>query len=70
MAQGACQDGTCPACAAEAHRMRILDVLPGDQAVAEAADGRTTEISIMLVDAIVGDTVLVQNDEAIAVVSP
>lgn len=69
MAQGACEDGTCPACAAESRVLRILDVRPGDQAVAELPDGRTVEISIMLVDAVVGDTVLVQHDEAIAVVS-
>ncbi len=70
MAQGTCKDGTCPACAAEAHTFRLVDVLPGDHAIAETPDGRTVQISIMLVDAVVGDTVLVQGDEAIAVVNP
>lgn len=67
MVEPACHDG-CPTCAEPAIAHRIVGVLPAERALIDVGDGRTEEISTMLVDAVLGDLVLVHTHEAIAVV--
>jgi hydrogenase maturation factor len=69
MAEPTCHDDVCITCSDEALPYRIVELLPGDLALVDTTDGRTEEISIMLVDAAAGDTVLVHAKEAIAVVT-
>ncbi|HEV7931629.1 MAG TPA: HypC/HybG/HupF family hydrogenase formation chaperone [Actinomadura sp.] len=57
----------CVTCADEALPMTVVRLLGRDQAVAES-DGGQERISVTLVDAAVGDTVLVHAQEALAVV--
>jgi hydrogenase expression/formation protein HypC len=65
-----CHDEVCITCSDEALPFRIVELLPGELARVDTEDGRTEEISIMLVTAAVGDVVLVHAKEAIAVVAP
>ncbi|GAB3958913.1 hypothetical protein GCM10029978_004880 [Actinoallomurus acanthiterrae] len=49
--------------------MTVVRLLDGDLAVADTGGGRCEEVSVALVDAAVGDTILVHAKEAIAVVA-
>jgi hydrogenase maturation factor len=68
MAEPVCHDDVCITCSDEALPFAIVDLLPGELALVDVGEGRTEEISIMLVDAGVGDIVLVHAKEALAVV--
>lgn len=67
-AGGNCAGDHCVTCSDEAVPVRILRV--GDDGLAEvdAGDGRVEQVSVALVDAVAGDTVLVHAKEAIGVV--
>lgn len=60
-----CDDDVCLTCGDVAVPVRVIQLLPGDMAVVEV-DGRQEEISVALVAADVGATVLVHAGEAIA----
>ncbi|TDE24952.1 HypC/HybG/HupF family hydrogenase formation chaperone [Actinomadura sp. 6K520] len=68
-AGGNCAGDHCVTCSDEAVPVRILRV--GDDGLAEVdtGDGRVEQVSVALVDAVAGDTVLVHAKEAIGVVS-
>ncbi|MFL6120083.1 HypC/HybG/HupF family hydrogenase formation chaperone [Actinophytocola sp.] len=62
-----CHDGVCVTCSDSAVAVTVVALL--DDGLAEVATGRgTEEVSVALVPAAVGDTVLVHAGEAIAVV--
>jgi hydrogenase maturation factor len=63
-----CTDEVCITCGDVAVPVRIVKLLPGDLALVEV-DGHEEEISVALVSAAVGDTVLVHAGEAIASVA-
>ena len=61
-----CHDDVCITCSDEAVPVRVVRLLGGE--LAEVDTGQTLEeVSVALVDAAVGDTVLVHAKEAIAV---
>jgi hydrogenase maturation factor len=62
-----CHGPVCITCSDQAVPVVVLRLLPDDIAVVDA-DGHEEEASVALVDAQVGDTVLVHAGEAIAVV--
>ncbi|MQY10133.1 hypothetical protein SRB5_02390 [Streptomyces sp. RB5] len=62
---GSCAGEVCTTCADEAVPMRLVSLLPGELALADGPGARQ-EISVALVSAAVGDTVLVHAGEAIA----
>ena len=62
----ACHGDTCITCADTAVRVRVSELLPGGLAVVET-DAGPEEVSVALVEARVGDVVLVHAKEAIAV---
>jgi hydrogenase expression/formation protein HypC len=64
-----CHEQVCITCSDTAVAVRIVRVLDDDLAVVDTDSGEE-EISIALVSATVGDTVLVHAAEAIAVVQP
>ncbi len=66
---GACGAEVCVTCSDQALPYTVLEIADGDLAWVEAGDGRE-EVSVALVDAAVGDVVLVHAGEAIAVVGP
>jgi hydrogenase expression/formation protein HypC len=55
-------------CSDEAVPVRVLELFDGGLADVDAGGGRVERISVALVDAAVGDTVLVHAKEAIGVV--
>ncbi|MET7335054.1 HypC/HybG/HupF family hydrogenase formation chaperone [Nonomuraea sp. NPDC005650] len=63
-----CEDvgGSCVTCGDVAVEVRVVGLLPGGLARADTGEG-TEEISVALVEARVGDTVLVHAGEAIVV---
>lgn len=62
-----CDDDTCITCGDVAVEVRVIRVLP--DALADVDTGRGTEqVSVALVSAAAGDTILVHAGEAIAVV--
>ena len=64
-----CEGGDhCVTCSDEAVAVRVLRLRDGDLADVDVGDGRTEEVSVALVDAAVGDTVLVHAKEAIGLV--
>jgi hydrogenase expression/formation protein HypC len=63
-----CHGPVCITCSDEALPVVVLELLADDLAVVDA-DGHAEEVSVALVEAQVGDTVLVHAKEAIAVVS-
>ena len=63
-----CTDDVCITCGDVAVAVRVVRLLPGELAVVEV-DGHEEEISVALVAAEVGSTVLVHAGEAIAIVS-
>lgn len=62
-----CHDEVCITCSDEAVEVRVLELLPDGMAIVDTGSSRE-EVSVALVDAQVGDTVLVHAKEAIAVV--
>ena len=62
-----CHDDVCITCSDEAVSVTVVELLPADLAIVDTGVGRE-EISVALVTAGVGDTVLVHAKEAIAVV--
>jgi hydrogenase expression/formation protein HypC len=63
----ACHDDVCITCSDEAVQVRVVALLPDDLAVVDTGVS-TEEVSVALVRAGVGDTILVHAKEAIAVV--
>ena len=63
-----CRDGHCITCSDEAVEVRVTELLGDALALVDVGAGRQEEVSIALVPAGVGDTVLVHASEAIAVV--
>jgi hydrogenase expression/formation protein HypC len=64
-----CTDDVCITCGDLAVPVRVVKLLPGDLALVEV-EGREEEISVALVSATVGATLLVHAGEAIASVGP
>jgi hydrogenase maturation factor len=62
-----CHDDVCITCSDQALPVRVLELRPGDLALVDTGTSQE-EVSVALVDARVGDTVLVHAKEAIAVV--
>jgi hydrogenase maturation factor len=62
-----CHDDICITCSDEAVQVRVVELLGDDLALVDTGAGRE-EVSIALVDAGVGDLVLVHAKEAIGVV--
>jgi len=67
---GHCDDDVCITCSDTAVPVTVLEVQPGALALVDVGTGTPEEVSIALVDARVGDVVLVHAGEAIAVVAP
>lgn len=64
-----CHGDVCVTCSDEALPVRVVRLLPGELALADTGTGGALEeISVALVDAQVGTTVLVHAKEAIAVI--
>ncbi|SNT01469.1 HupF/HypC family protein [Actinomadura meyerae] len=66
---GDAQDGHCATCADEARPATVLRLLDGGFADVDTGGGETERISVALVDARPGGTVLVHAGEAIGVVT-
>jgi hydrogenase expression/formation protein HypC len=64
---GACHGEVCVTCSDSAVAVTIVRLLDDDLAVVDTGDGEE-EVSVALVDAGVGDTILVHAREAIAVI--
>jgi hydrogenase maturation factor len=62
-----CDSDVCITCADTAVQVRIVELLPDGLALVDTGGGRE-EVSVALVSAAVGDTILVHAKEAIAVV--
>lgn len=62
------EEGCCVTCSDIALPVTILELLPDDLAVVDAGEGRRETVSVALVRAGVGDTVLVHAGEAIGTV--
>jgi hydrogenase maturation factor len=62
-----CHDDVCITCSDEAVQVRVVELL-GDELALVDTGSSTEEVSIALVDAAVGDLVLVHAKEAIGVV--
>jgi len=60
-----CDDEVCITCSDQAVAVRVIEVLPSGMARVETGVG-VEEVSVALVDAVIGDTVLVHAREAIA----
>jgi len=65
----ACHDEVCITCSDLAVQVRVLRLLDDDLAVVDTGSGEE-QVSVALVSAHVGDTILVHASEAIAVVRP
>jgi hydrogenase expression/formation protein HypC len=63
-----CRDEVCITCSDEAVEVRVVALLAADLARVETRQGEE-EVSVALVDAAVGDTILVHAKEAIALVA-
>ncbi|TDD71769.1 hydrogenase assembly protein HupF [Actinomadura darangshiensis] len=64
-----CTGDHCVTCADEAVPVVVVRLLDGGLADVDAGDGRLEQVSVALVEAGVGDTVLVHAKEAIGVVT-
>lgn len=64
-----CYGEVCITCSDQAVPVRIVELLDDDIALVDTGQS-TEQVSVALVTAAVGDTVLVHAKEAIAVVSP
>ena len=67
VAETECDDEVCITCSDQALPVRVIEMRPGDLALVDTGSG-TEEVSVALVDARVGSTILVHAKEAIAVV--
>jgi hydrogenase expression/formation protein HypC len=67
MAVEQCRDGVCIACSDTAVEVRVVEMRPDHWAVVDIGAG-LEEVSVALVDARVGDTILVHAGEAIGLV--
>lgn len=63
-----CHDEVCVTCSDQAVAVTIVELRPGSMAVVDTGSSRE-QVSVALVDAGIGDTVLVHAGEAIAVVA-
>jgi hydrogenase expression/formation protein HypC len=63
-----CTGDVCVTCADQAVPVRVLVLHAGELATVDTGGGHVEEVSVALVDAAVGDVVLVHAKEAIAVV--
>ena len=63
-----CHGDHCVTCGDIAVEVTVLRLLPDSLAVVDTGQGATEEVSVALVPASVGDTILVHAGEAIAVV--
>jgi len=63
-----CDGEVCVTCSDEAVAVRVVRLLDDDLALVDTGTGHDEEVSVALVEATVGDTVLVHAKEAIAVV--
>jgi len=66
---GECHGDACITCGDVAVEVTVLRLLPDELALVDTGHGTEEEISVALVPAAAGDTVLVHASEAIAVVS-
>jgi hydrogenase expression/formation protein HypC len=66
----ACSGDRCVTCSDAAVQVTIARLLDDDMAVVTTGEGTEEEVSVALVLASVGDTILVHAREAIAVVAP
>lgn len=64
-----CHDDVCITCSDAAVRVTVLRLLPDGLATVDTGQG-TEEVSVALVSAEAGDTILVHAGEAIAVLRP
>jgi hydrogenase maturation factor len=64
-----CHDEVCVTCSDEAVAVTVVELRPGGMAVVDTGSS-LEDVSVALVDAEVGSTVLVHAGEAIAVVAP
>ncbi|MBO2459976.1 MULTISPECIES: HypC/HybG/HupF family hydrogenase formation chaperone [Actinomadura] len=64
-----CEGDHCVTCSDEAVPVKVLRLHGADLADVDAGGGRVEQVSVALVDAAVGDTVLVHAKEAIGVVT-
>jgi hydrogenase expression/formation protein HypC len=64
-----CHDEVCITCSDLAVQVRVLRLLDNELAIVDTGSGQE-EVSVALVRAQVGDTILVHASEAIAVVRP
>ena len=64
-----CHDEVCITCSDLAVQVRVLRLLDDDLAIVDTGSGEE-EVSVALVPAQVGDTILVHASEAIAVIRP
>ncbi|MEV7013983.1 HypC/HybG/HupF family hydrogenase formation chaperone [Streptosporangium sp. NPDC051022] len=65
---GPCHEEACITCSDEAVPVTVVRLLEAGLAVVDTGRGREEEVSVALVDAQVGDTLLVHAREAIAVI--
>jgi hydrogenase expression/formation protein HypC len=63
-----CHDEVCVTCSDQAVAVTIVELRPGSMAVVDTGSSRE-QVSVALVDAGIGDTVLVHAGEALAVVA-
>ena len=63
-----CDGDVCITCSDEAVAVQVMRLLDGGLALVDVGGGRQEEVSVALVEARVGDTVLVHAKEAIALV--
>lgn len=64
-----CAHGVCITCSDSAVAVTVRELRPGGLALVDTPEGSVEEVSVALVDAGVGDVVLVHAKEAIGVVS-
>jgi hydrogenase expression/formation protein HypC len=66
--QTRCTDDVCITCSDAAVAVTVVELLGDGLALVDVGEGRAEEVSVALVDAGVGDVVLVHAGEAIGVV--
>jgi hydrogenase expression/formation protein HypC len=67
MSDPICHDEVCLTCSDAAIQVTIVELLADELAIVDTGEGRE-EVSVALVDAGVGDTILVHAGEAIGVI--
>jgi len=67
---GHCTGDVCITCSDTAVQVRVARLLPGGLALVDTGAGPPEEVSVALVSAQVGDTILVHAGEAIGVLRP